>query len=188
MVGYCCHEAHARCSQQVSNPAAPQLAPDKPSQHCCSKGFLGHWCQWCSCQVGQAGELAQNYLKTQFLCKRYWLAPWAVTGSTATEVGGIPNEVPTTTNCYASILPWLILPVTQHFVYLSVDFVVLVLPRHSCSINIKLACVRAGWAAGHAEAAITAKLCGHTTTAVCSLHLCSLSFLALPIFPMHCLH
>lgn len=84
---------------------------------------------------------------------------------------------------YATVLPWLILPVTPHLMYLSLDFIVLVLPCHSCSINIKLACIRAGWAAGHAEAAITAELCGHTTAAVCSLHLCSLSFLALPIFP-----
>lgn len=88
IVGYCCHETHAGCSQQASNPAAPQLAPDKPSQHCCSKGFLGHWCQWCSCWVGQSGELAQNCLKVQFLCQQNWLAPWAVAGSTVQQKQG----------------------------------------------------------------------------------------------------
>lgn len=102
-----------------------------------SLSSLGHWCQWylCSCQVGQASGLAQNYLKKEFSCKLTWLTAWKCL---AVLAQGRQWVYPAGKG-HCNPLQLCCCPVVafsaSDSMYLSPAFVILVLPCHSCSMS-----------------------------------------------------
>lgn len=158
-VGYHFHKTHTRCAMLSTRTS--QLAQGVPALCCCLKAWAclllatGVRGDCAALEWDRLVDWLKTSLKEQLACKLIWPAVIPC-------LGYLPPGFAVSL-CFALLSP-----------FCSATAAVLA--------NIKLTCVRAGWAPGQAETEIAAVLYGHTTTAVSSLHLYSLSFLAL-FFP-----